>query len=82
MGEADKFRDAAGEPPVEIPAEVPREGVDDLHARAEEAAAKAEANLIKDRAEAARLEDQLNKLEEEAFPEHPEPVHIDQAIGT
>ncbi|MBV8683848.1 MAG: hypothetical protein JO111_13320 [Caulobacteraceae bacterium] len=82
MGESEKFRDAAGESLVEIPREVPRESPDDIHARADEAAAKAEANLTKDRTEAAQLEEQLNKLEEEAFPEHPEPVHVDQAIGT
>jgi hypothetical protein len=42
----------------------------------------AEAQMAKERAKAAELEERLDKLEKEALPEQPEPDHVDQAIGT
>lgn len=80
MGEADKTAGIpAGSPAAP---DVPSEGLDGVHAGADEAAAKAEADLAKQRAQSARLAEDLDKLEKEAFPERPEPVHVDQAIGT
>jgi hypothetical protein len=68
--------------PVPTPPEVAGESLEDLHVKADEAIAKAEAQLIEERAKAAELDERLDKLEEEAFPERSEPVHVDQAIGT
>jgi hypothetical protein len=42
----------------------------------------AEAQMAKERAKAAELDERLDKLEKEALPERPEPDHVDQAIGT
>ena len=74
MSEADK--------PVPTPPETASEALGDLHAKADADAAAAEAKVTEDRAKAAKLDEDLDKLEKEAFPERPEPVHVDQAIGT
>lgn len=42
----------------------------------------AEAQISKERAKAAELDERLDKLEKEVLPERPEPDHVDQAIGT
>ena len=43
---------------------------------------EAAAQIARDRAKAAELDEELNKLEKEVLPEHPEPDHVDQAAGT
>lgn len=82
MTEVDKARKTVADAPVQTPPQTTGKSLGDVRATADEAIAEGEARITEERAKAAELDERLDKLEKEVFPERPEPVHVDQAIGT
>lgn len=82
MSQAETPPKTVADASIPTPPETAGQAPGDIHAKAEEDADAVEAKFVEGQAKAAKLEEELDKLEKEITPERPEPVHVDQAIGT
>jgi hypothetical protein len=73
---------AATPPGAKPPAPPAAEPLADPHARADALTAQARRDIAEEKAKAAQIGEDLDKLEKEAFPDRPKPDSPGQIVGT